>query len=388
MSENKPLIFISYASPDRDRVLPFFEWSEEQGLNVWIDCRRLKAGQNWDIEINRALSKATFVIAFVSNLSFDRRGYLQRELKIALDKLKEKLIDDIYLIPVLLDDDVQIPEELKGMQCVRASEPQCREQIIEALQYQMERIGFERQEIQEKEQIFWTSKVKREGWDGIPGYEVELQFLEFHSQTYPNAPEIGEFIRGELLSILFQYRAIKFFQSSEVLNYGQDKYMRTDTYEAHCSEPIIVGKVITLNYSISSYGSGAAHPNYHFQTYSFLLEPVIQIRTLEDIFQEPKAAFAIVQSHIREELYKVRISAEPEAEPWELEREWVDSGTEKWEDLNSFVFRNKGIEILFAPYSVAAYALGAQAAEIPYEKIRSLMRNEYVSALGIPHLTY
>ena len=96
MAENSHSIFISYASPDRERVLPYFNWLEKQGFNVWIDCRRLKAGQNWDFEIKRALDKATFVLMFVSNLSYDRRGYLQRELKLALDKLSEKLIDDIY----------------------------------------------------------------------------------------------------------------------------------------------------------------------------------------------------------------------------------------------------------------------------------------------------
>ena len=94
------------------------------------------------------LDKATFVLAFVSKLSFDRRGYLQRALKLALDRLTEKLVDDIYLIPVLLDDDVQIPDQLSHLQCIRASDPKCRNHIKDALQHQLERLGFQRQEIQ------------------------------------------------------------------------------------------------------------------------------------------------------------------------------------------------------------------------------------------------
>ena len=85
-------------SPDKEKVLPYFDWLEKQGFNIWIDYRRLKPGQNWDFEIKLALDKATIVLMFISKLSYDRRGYLQRELKLALDKLSEKLIDDIYII--------------------------------------------------------------------------------------------------------------------------------------------------------------------------------------------------------------------------------------------------------------------------------------------------
>jgi len=56
MAEDVYLIFISYATPDQERVLPFFEWLEKEGFDVWVDCRRLKPGQNWSFEIQRALA--------------------------------------------------------------------------------------------------------------------------------------------------------------------------------------------------------------------------------------------------------------------------------------------------------------------------------------------
>jgi len=66
-----------------------------------------------------------------------------------------------------------------------------------------------------------------------------------------------------------------------------------------------------------------------------------------------------------------------------LDQEWIDRGTQDWEDFGSFVFLPAGIGILFAPYQVACYADGPQFVEIPYERIKLFMRNEYVSALGI-----
>ena len=106
------LVFLSYASPDRDRVLEFHDYLSSQGFNVWMDKRRLKGGQNWDFQIKRALQQAVVIIVFLSSNSVDRRGYAQREIKLALDQARDKLIDDIYLIPVMLDRGIPIPEQL------------------------------------------------------------------------------------------------------------------------------------------------------------------------------------------------------------------------------------------------------------------------------------
>ena len=72
-------IFLSYASPDKDKILPFFEWLDKEGFNVWMDYHRIMPGQNWDLYIKHALEEATIIISFISKNSIDRRGYIQRE---------------------------------------------------------------------------------------------------------------------------------------------------------------------------------------------------------------------------------------------------------------------------------------------------------------------
>ena len=99
-----------------------------------------------------------------------------------------------------------------------------------------------------------------------------------------------------LLTSLFEHRADKFKPSPDSFNYGQDRFSRTHTYDAHCTEPVIVGKVVSIQYSIHWYGARAAHPNQHFQTYSFLLEPLILIESLSDIFREPDVALVLIQA--------------------------------------------------------------------------------------------
>ena len=63
---NSHLLFLSYASPDRDQVAPYYDWLTSSGYSGWMDCHQLLPGQNWDLELNAAINRATVVVAFVS----------------------------------------------------------------------------------------------------------------------------------------------------------------------------------------------------------------------------------------------------------------------------------------------------------------------------------
>ena len=114
--DDQNLIFLSYATPDREAVFAFHDDLARAGYNVWMDKHRIKGGQNWDFEIKKAMQKAAIIVVFLSQNSVDRRGYAQREIKIALDQANDHLVDDIYLIPVLLEREVPIPSQLSGIQ--------------------------------------------------------------------------------------------------------------------------------------------------------------------------------------------------------------------------------------------------------------------------------
>ncbi|MGH9960474.1 MAG: RsiV family protein [Pyrinomonadaceae bacterium] len=82
-------------------------------------------------------------------------------------------------------------------------------------------------------------------------------------------------------------------------------------------------------------------------------------------------------------MYGVRVGDEPDDENRKLDRAWIDRGTSAWDDFGAFTFTKQGVEILFAPYHVAAYACGPQFAGLPFPILAPLMRAEYVSAMGL-----
>ncbi|MEM9092853.1 MAG: toll/interleukin-1 receptor domain-containing protein, partial [Cyanobacteria bacterium P01_F01_bin.53] len=61
------------------------------------------AGQNWRSEIPKAIKNCDIFLACLSQQSVSKKGYVQKEFKIALNKYAEMPPETIYLIPLRLD---------------------------------------------------------------------------------------------------------------------------------------------------------------------------------------------------------------------------------------------------------------------------------------------
>jgi|RhiMetdeSRZDD1v2_1073273.scaffolds.fasta_scaffold498418_1 TIR domain-containing protein/uncharacterized protein DUF3298 len=383
-----PSIFLSYASPDRHRVTPFYEDLISKGFNVWMDCQNLKPGQNWQFEIELALTKAAFVVIFISENSYDRRGFCQREIKLALEKMSEKLIDDIYIIPVLLHDEIHLPPELKNIQSIRATDPNCKQSIVSALEHQLDRLDLKRLRMQKREEILWTKRKINESVDGAPGYDVELELIDLSSNRYRNIHELTDHIKGWLVSELFSIRKSWWTSvQGEFFNEQTNKYVRTDSYHAICGEPKICGKVLSVQYTIHWYGAGAAHGNTSFKTYCVVLEPLSRIECPSEMFSDIGQAFSLLQLEVRKHLYQVLTVVSPSAaerdDIYVTDKQGIDQGTADWINFRSFVLDEQGMTFLFAPYEVACYAAGSQSATVPLKILIPLFSDRFRDALGI-----
>lgn len=115
--KKKPEIFLSYAREDRARVEDIYDSLRAEGFRPWIDVRDIRAGAKWSSEIGKAIRQADLLLVFISNNSVSKRGYFQRELKIALSVLSERPESEIFLIPVRLDESA-LPESLSHIQYI------------------------------------------------------------------------------------------------------------------------------------------------------------------------------------------------------------------------------------------------------------------------------
>lgn len=90
--------------------------------------------------LRNAIRKATFFLVFLSRNSVNRRGGIQKEIREALSVWEQKLIEDIYLIPVRIEE-CEVPDSLSRFQWVNLYEPGGFERLIDAIRVGIKRLG-------------------------------------------------------------------------------------------------------------------------------------------------------------------------------------------------------------------------------------------------------
>ncbi|HEY2915344.1 MAG TPA: toll/interleukin-1 receptor domain-containing protein [Candidatus Angelobacter sp.] len=93
----------------------YHQLSAEAGIEPWLDEESLIPGQSWREEIPKAVNSADVFLVCVSNSSVTKEGYLQREIRYALDAAEEKPEGTIFIIPLKLEE-CEIPARLRGWQ--------------------------------------------------------------------------------------------------------------------------------------------------------------------------------------------------------------------------------------------------------------------------------
>jgi len=104
VNKSSPFVFISYAREDACVADQLYTDLEQHDCRPWLDARKLLAGQNWKEEIDKAIHQSDFFIALFSQHSVNKRGFVQSEIREAIDILKTIPAGEIFFIPARIDD--------------------------------------------------------------------------------------------------------------------------------------------------------------------------------------------------------------------------------------------------------------------------------------------
>lgn len=97
-------LFISYAHDDYDAAQRLYRDLAAAGHRPWVDKEDLLPGENWRRRIAEEIRSCKYFLALISSQSLGKRGFVQKELRLALEVLEEIPIDHRFLIPVRLND--------------------------------------------------------------------------------------------------------------------------------------------------------------------------------------------------------------------------------------------------------------------------------------------
>ena len=126
-------VFISYAREDKNAVLELYKSLKSEGFSLWMDVKDLLPGQDWKAEIEKAIHESVAFIACLSSNSVDKEGFVQAELKRALEVADLMPEGVVYIIPVRLDN-CKVPNSLSKWHWVDYFEDEEREKLIRAIQ--------------------------------------------------------------------------------------------------------------------------------------------------------------------------------------------------------------------------------------------------------------
>jgi len=105
-------VFLCHSSADKKQVRQLHERLAKDGFAPWLDEEDLLPGQNWDMEIKKAVRSSDVVLVCLSASSVTKQGFVQKEIKTALDAADEKPDGLVYIIPLRLQE-CSVPERLK-----------------------------------------------------------------------------------------------------------------------------------------------------------------------------------------------------------------------------------------------------------------------------------
>jgi hypothetical protein len=137
----RPLrVFLCHSSGDKSAVQKMYQDLLDDGVDAWLDKEKLIPGQDWQLEIQKAVKNSDAVIVFLSAQSITKEGFVQKEIRNALDAADEKPDGTIFIIPARLEN-CEVPERLKKFHWVDLFEKDGYEHVIKALQMRSHSLG-------------------------------------------------------------------------------------------------------------------------------------------------------------------------------------------------------------------------------------------------------
>ena len=109
------LVFFSYAREDSDVVHKLADKLWQDSFLTWVDTKDIMPGDNWEARIEDAIERSDYALVFLSEISVKKVGYVQRELKYALEQQRLHPSAARYIIPIRIDP-CKPPRELRHIQ--------------------------------------------------------------------------------------------------------------------------------------------------------------------------------------------------------------------------------------------------------------------------------
>lgn len=127
------MIFLSYAHEDASIAKSVFDRLHRRSRPVFFDKDYLLPGMDWRLEIEERLAQCRLFVVILSRNSVAKEGFVQKEIRLALERAEMMPEGSIFIIPVVAGG-VTVPRRLRKYQWINVDDEEGLRDLASAIE--------------------------------------------------------------------------------------------------------------------------------------------------------------------------------------------------------------------------------------------------------------
>lgn len=206
-------------------------------------------------------------------------------------------------------------------------------------------------------------------------YEIDAQYPQLTGSVDPNFEKFNQTVRSLITRKVAEFKkemapAAEDESATDAPSVPADESLGSDIIIGY-TVALATDDLISIDFTVSSYSAGAAHPNSYTEVVNFDLKGGKQLK-LPDLFLPGSKYLQTLSTYCVQDLKK---QANAQGADAMLDDDWIQKGAgSDLSNYDNWTITKKGLGITFDPYQVGPYAAGPQHVLVPYSAQKEIIK--------------
>jgi len=205
-------------------------------------------------------------------------------------------------------------------------------------------------------------------------YEVDAQYPQLTGSVDPNFEKFNQTVRSLITRKVAMFKKEMAPEADEPAtdapSVPADESLGSDInigYTVALAKDDLIG----IEFTVSSYSAGAAHPNSYTEVVNFDFKNG-KLLKLADLFLPGSKYLQTLSTYCVQDLKK---QAKAQGADAMLDDDWIQKGAgPDLSNYDNWTITKKGLGVTFDPYQVGPYAAGPQHVLVPYSALKEIVK--------------
>jgi hypothetical protein len=205
-------------------------------------------------------------------------------------------------------------------------------------------------------------------------YEIAVEYPQLTGSVDPNFEKFNQAVRSLITKKVADFKK-EMTPSADEPAPGEANETAAESLgsDINISYTVVLAKddLIGIEFTVSNYSAGAAHPNSYTEVVNFDLKNG-KLLKLADLFLPGSKYVQTLATYCIQTLKK---QAKDQGADAMLDDDWIQKGAApELTNYDNWTISKKGLGITFDPYQVGPYAAGPQHVLVPYSALKEIIK--------------